>query len=82
MNHGSKLSCYGIPGDGCGGGREFFIENETLFAKDPVTKECIKLLEGIKGAKAIAKNGCNITIECEEERIVFNLSTFQSDSNT
>jgi len=30
-----KISCIGIIGDGCGGGREFIIEDEVLFAHDP-----------------------------------------------
>ena len=75
MMAGSKLSCYGIPGDGCGGGREFVIEEETLYALDPVTKERIILLEGIKDAKAIEKSGCLIHISTKQNQITFNLST-------
>ena len=76
MTPGSKkLSCYGIPGDGCGGGREFIIENDKLYALDPVTGEKITLLEGIKDAKAIAKNGCKITITCTKKELIFDLST-------
>ncbi len=75
MTPGSKLSCYGIPGDGCGGGREFVIENETLFALDPVTKEKITLLQGIKEAISIKKEGCYIFIQTKKEKINFNLSS-------
>lgn len=75
MTHGSKLSCYGIPGDGCGGGREFVVENGVLYALDPVTKERIILLEGIEGAKAIEKTGCEITISCDSTELIFDLST-------
>ena len=75
MTPGSKLSCYGIPGDGCGGGREFAIENETLFALDPITKEKITLLQGIKEAISIEKQGCHILIQTKKERINFNLSS-------
>ncbi len=76
MTAGSKLSCYGIPGDGCGGGREFVIEEQTLYAIDPVTKERITLLEGIKEAKTIEKKGCDIIITTQDAKMVFNLSTF------
>lgn len=75
MTPGSRLSCYGIPGDGCGGGREFVIENEELYALDPVTKEKIVLLDGIKDAKSISKNGCHIIIMTLQEKIIFNLSS-------
>ena len=80
MTPGSRLSCYGIPGDGCGGDREFVIENEELYALDPVTKEKIVLLDGIKDAKSISKNGCKITILCDHDEIVFNLSTMSLDN--
>ena len=76
MTHGSKLSCYGIPGDGCGGGREFVVENKELYAVDPVTKERITLLKQIEGALSIEKKGCKIIITRSHDKIVFNLSTF------
>ena len=75
MTAGSRLSCYGIPGDGCGGDREFVIEDETLFALDPITKERIVLFEGIKKAKAIEKKGCDIIITTQDATMIFNLST-------
>ena len=76
MTPGSKkLSCYGIPGDGCGGGREFVIENEELYALDPVTGEKITLLEGVKDAIAISKKGCEITIVSQRKKLIFDLST-------
>ena len=71
---GSKLSCMGIIGDGCGGGREFIVENETLYAYYDVTGEKIELLKGIKNAQSISKKGCVITIVCERETIEFDLS--------
>ncbi|HFB54221.1 MAG TPA: thiamine biosynthesis protein ThiF, partial [Sulfurimonas autotrophica] len=37
----SPLVCEGIIGDGCGGGRFFAVEDETLFAYDPLTQERI-----------------------------------------
>lgn len=68
------LTCRGIIGDGCGGGRDFFIKDEILFAYDETSKESIILLEGIKNAKKISKSACIITIECKDERILFDLS--------
>ncbi len=76
MIRGFKLRCIGIPGDGCGGGREFFIENETLYVYDPFTRETTILLENIQSAKKLSKNGCKLTIETTQGKIVFDLSTF------
>ena len=68
------LVCEGIVGDGCGGGRLFFIKDETLYAHDPLSKENRELLKNIKKAKNISKSGCIITIECQEQKIEFDLS--------
>ena len=77
MTPGSnRLSCYGIPGDGCGGGREFFIKDQKLYASDPVTKSKMLLLEGIEDAESIEKQGCKIIILCKKKKLIFNLSTF------
>lgn len=70
----SLLTCRGIVGDGCGGGRDFFIKDEMLFAYDETSKESITLLEGIKNAKKISKKGCILTIECKDEKIEYSLS--------
>ena len=67
----------GIIGDGCGGGREFIIENETLTSYDPYTKESILLLENIQEAKSITKHRCMLTIECENKEIKFDLSALK-----
>jgi hypothetical protein len=81
MLHGfdlnSPLVCEGIIGDGCGGGRIFFIKDETLFANDPMTGENIKLLEHVHMPKSISKKGCLITIECQNEKIEFDLSSMR-----
>lgn len=81
MTHGfdltSPLVCKGIIGDGCGGGRLFFIEKETLVAYDPQTENKIFLLDGIKNAKTISKKICILTVECEDEVIKFDLSKLQ-----
>ncbi len=81
MIHGfdknSPLVCEGIIGDGCGGGRFFLVENETLLAYDPQTQMNIVLLDGVKNAKAISKKTCVLTIECENEVIWFDLSSLK-----
>lgn len=80
MIHGFKnspLACEGIIGDGCGGGRWFFIEDEILKVYDPISKENITLVQNIKKAKKISKKRCVITIECEDETIKFDLSQMQ-----
>ena len=70
----SPLVCEGIIGDGCGGGRIFFVEDETLFAHDPITKDKITLLKGLKNVRCISKSACIITIELDEKIIKFDLS--------
>jgi len=83
MIHGfdlnSPLVCEGIIGDGCGGGRIFFIKDETLFAHDPQSGDNIVLLESIKLAKSISKKACIVTIECEREVIGFDLSSMSKE---
>lgn len=69
-----KLTCEGVIGDGCGGGRLFSVQNETLKAYDPQTKEYINLLEGVFDAISISKRACKVTIVCKKETIVFDLS--------
>lgn len=73
----NPLVCEGIIGDGCGGGRIFVVENETLRAHDPYTKESILLLENIHMPKSISKKGCVVTITCENELIEFDLSSMK-----
>ncbi len=81
MIHGFDLNaplvCEGIVGDACGGGRIFLIKEETLYANDPITNENIKLLENIHMPLKISKKGCIVTIECELERIDFDLSSMK-----
>jgi len=78
MIHGfdlnNPLTCEGIVGDGCGGGRLFVIEDNMLKAYDPQTKESITLLEDIEHPKKISKSACIVSIECESEIIEFDLS--------
>ena len=75
MMAGSKISCMGIIGDGCGGGREFIVEDEKLFAYDELTNESITLLEDVKNAISISKKACIISVTCRDEVIEFDLSS-------
>ncbi|MEA2100765.1 MAG: thiamine biosynthesis protein ThiF [Campylobacterota bacterium] len=75
----SPLVCEGIIGDGCGGGRIFFIEETCLKVYDPTSKESILLFEDINKPKSITKDGCIIFIECESETIQFDLSALQKN---
>jgi hypothetical protein len=81
MIHGfdleAPLVCQGIVGDGCGGGRIFFVKDEKLQVYDPVTKETMELLDGVYNAETISKKGCEITLKCQNETITFNLSLLQ-----
>ena len=70
-----SLVCEGIVGDGCGGGRIFFVKEEKLFVFDPVTKESLVLLEGIKQAVKVSKSACLITIISKDGQIKLDLST-------
>ena len=51
----SPLVCEGIIGDGCGGGRLFYIEDEILKTYDPQTQTSMTLLSSVKDAKSIKK---------------------------
>jgi len=86
MNHGfdlnSPLICEGIIGDGCGGGRLFMVEDATLKAYDPQTKEYIVLLEGIEIPTSISKRGCIVKVVCEKESVEFDLSAMSSVTAT
>ena len=81
MTHGfdldSPLICEGIIGDGCGGGRLFMVENETLKAYDPITKESFILLENILDAVSISKSHCILSIVCKSETLKFDLSSMK-----
>ena len=78
FNIDDDLICEGIVGDGCGGGRLFFVENEMLKAYDPQSKESIVLLKDIKNAKKVTKRGCIVTIEFEEKKIDLDLSQIKN----
>ena len=71
----SLLSCEGIIGDGCGGGRIFFVENESLCVYDPTTKMSRILLESVGRVVEISKKACIISLYLANEKIEFDLST-------
>ena len=77
MTRGSSIACIGVVGDGCGGGRVFFVKDEELKVYDPQTKTTMFLSGDIKLAKSIKKKGCIVTIECENELIEFDLSALK-----
>ena len=77
MMAGSKISCMGIVGDGCGGGREFIVQDGIFYAYDELTQDKIILLRDIDDAREINKHGCIITIICKKETIEFDLSTLK-----
>jgi hypothetical protein len=70
----SPLVCEGIVGDGCGGGRIFYIEDEKLFAYDPYSKARIQLLEELHNVISLSKKSCIIRIVCEDKNLEFDLS--------
>jgi len=74
FNIDRELICEGIIGDGCGGGRLFFIKDTSLQTYDPMTQKREILLKNIHDSKKISKSACLITIECESEIIRFDLS--------
>jgi len=74
----SPLVCEGIVGDGCGGGRIFSIVDGILKAYDPQSKEEIVLLKDIKNAKTLSKKACTLFIECENQKIEFDLPSMKA----
>ena len=70
----SPLVCEGIIGDGCGGGRLFYIQDDILKTYDPQTKASTTLLSSVKDAKSIQKKKCIIYIKCTSKTIEFDLS--------
>lgn len=74
----SPLVCQGVIGDGCGGGRIFYIEKDTLFAYDPYAQMQILLLEDVQNAVSLEKKSCLLYIGLRDETFVFDLSKFQA----
>ena len=76
----SPLVCQGVIGDGCGGGRIFYIQKETLFAYDPNSKSTIELLDKLTNAVSLSKKSCIINIVLKDKRVAFDLSTLAPTS--
>ena len=74
----SPLVCEGIIGDGCGGGRLFFVDENSLKTYDPLTKKSRILLSDVFNAQSISKSGCIITIKYPLNYICFDLSCVSS----
>ena len=70
----SPLVCEGIIGDGCGGGRIFYVKDDKLFAYDPQSKTNIELQENLKQVTSLSKRGCIISITFKDEEVLFDLS--------
>jgi len=73
----SALVCEGIVGDGCGGGRIFYIKEHKLFAYDPYSKITRELFDAPKNTYSIKKKGCVITMTSQEMSVDFDLSTLK-----
>jgi hypothetical protein len=77
FNLDDPLVCEGVIGEGCGGGRIFFVKDTTLFAHDPITQENIELLKDLQGVKSISKSFCVISLELSNKSIEFDLSKME-----
>lgn len=74
LDKNNPLMCEGIIGDGCGGGRIFFIKNYQVFAHDPITKEDRKLFLLDEMPKKLSKKKCILYLEYTQHAIEFDLS--------
>jgi hypothetical protein len=72
----APLVCEGVVGDGCGGGRIFFVKDAKLWVFDPVTKEEHLLFESATGVVRIFKKGCSVFLQKEGQFLEFDLQTF------
>ena len=73
----SPLVCEGIVGDGCGGGRIFFVEDAMLQVYDPTTQECMVLLSKLPHVLEVTKKQCIISIKTHEKILRYDLSLMQ-----
>ncbi|WP_345993520.1 thiamine biosynthesis protein ThiF [Sulfurimonas sp. HSL-1716] len=67
-------ACEGVAGDGCGGGRIFFTDKDSLKVYDPTTKKVFTLLEDMQNPKELSKKGCLLFFTCEEKNMTYDLS--------
>jgi len=84
MTHGFDLSsplvCEGIVGDGCGGGRIFYVKDNLLNAYDPISGENIILYEKLSKVKKLSKTGCILSIECVDVKLKFDIASLKIHS--
>lgn len=70
----SPLVCEGIIGDGCGGGRIFYIQDTTLFVFDPMSENSVALLSELPTVLSISKKGCIIRLTLQDTELEVDLS--------
>ncbi len=78
MTHGFDLDdplvCEGIVGDGCGGGRIFFVDENRLFVYDPTTAERMLLCDTFDSPViSVTKKGCKIFLKTKDFLLKFDL---------
>jgi len=73
----SPLICEGLIGDGCGGGRIFFMQEDSLCVYDPITKDILVLLSSLENIEEISKKGCIISLRSSTKEVLFDLSTIR-----
>jgi len=86
MTHGFNLDdplvCEGIIGDGCGGGRIFFVEGLKLFVFDPLTKEQMLLADLDEAVYTLSKEGCSLFLETKSNLLCFDLQSLAMKSSS
>jgi len=73
----APLVCEGLIGDGCGGGRIFFMQEDSLCVYDPITKDILVLLSALENIEEISKKGCIISLRSGTKEVLFDLSTIR-----
>lgn len=77
LDKNNPLMCEGIIGDGCGGGRIFFIKKREVLAHDPIANEDITLFKIDEIPNKLTKKECVLYLEYDKFIIEFDLSTMQ-----
>lgn len=77
LDKSNPLMCEGIIGDGCGGGRIFFIKENQVFAHDPIANADMELFKIINMPKKLTKKECILYLKYDKYCIEFDLSTMQ-----
>jgi len=61
-------------GDGCGGGMVFVLYATYIQAFNPETKKFMLLCKELNGASSIEKKACDLFIQEEDAKYIFNLA--------